>query len=419
MAYLKNSGVITYEQDWLSANGIPAISLTNGGSAYLGNMQAAAAADGINLQYCMPQSRDYLQSSLYGNVMSSRVSNDIFVPARWQEFIYDSRLAQAMGVWPWTDEFRSAETRNLLVSTLSAGPVGTGDALGTVNGPNLARTARPDGVLVKPDVSLVPTDSTYVNDALGLGGPFVSTACTDNTNSRAVYVFTFGENASNLTGSFKPADFGITNNAYVYDYFNAIGTMVAAGSAFGFTTTMPDATNGGSYYVVVPVGPSGVAFLGDTNKFVTRGKKRITSFSDNGFVHFTVAFAGGETNVTLSGYAPSNPHMFSFDGMVGNLTYNAATHSFTINVSPGSSAAATFGISLATTPTIQILPGTAGNFQIFWPTAAAGYILQKTTDLMPPVSWINASEQVVSSNGQYAATIVITNSTMFYRLMTP
>jgi hypothetical protein len=88
-------------------------------------------------------------------------------------------------------------------------------------------------------------------------------------------------------------------------------------------------------------------------------------------------------------------------------------------VSPGSSAAATFGISLATTPTIQILPGTAGNFQIFWPTAAAGYILQKTTDLMPPVSWINASEQVVSSNGQYAATIVITNSTMFYRLMTP
>ncbi|HEY1788759.1 MAG TPA: hypothetical protein VGJ73_11410 [Verrucomicrobiae bacterium] len=419
MAYLKNSGVITFEQDWLSANGVPAMSLTNGGSAYLGNMQTAAATDGINLQYCMLQARDYLQSSLYPNLMSIRVSYDIFGSARWQEFIYDSRLAQAMGTWPWTDEFRSAETRNLLISTLSAGPVGTGDALGTVSAANLAQSVRPDGVIVKPDVPLTPADSTYVNDALGLNQPFVATTYTDNTNSRAVYVFVFGENSSDLAGSFKPADFGITNNAYVYDYFNATGTVINAGSAFNFTTVMPGNTNGASYFVAVPVGPSGVAFLGDTSKFVTRGKKRISLFSDNGFLRATVAFANGETNVTLRGYSPSSPYLFSLEGVASNLTYNATTHLFALNVSLGSSGTATLGISLAPTPVVQIVPGAAGRFQISWPAAATGYALQKATNLAPPVTWVNASDLVISNNGQNAATITNTNSTIFYRLTSP
>ena len=419
MAYLKGSGVITFEQDWLSANGIPAISLTNGGSAYLGNMQAAAAADGINLQYCMLQGRDYLQSSLYSNLMSIRVSYDIFGTPRWREFMYDSRVAQAMGTWPWTDEFRSAETCNLLISTLSAGPVGTGDALGAVSRTNLARTVRPDGVIVKPDVPLVAADATYVNDALGLNGPFVATTYTDDTNSRAVYVFAFGENSGNLAGSFKPSDFGITNNAYVYDYFNATGAVVTAGSAFNFTTVMPDNTNGGSYFVAVPVGPSGIAFLGDTNKFVTRGKKRISAFSDNGFLNMTIAFAPGETNVTLTGYAPSSPNLFSFAGTANALAYSATTHLFTLNVAPGNSGTAAVGISLAPAPMMQIVPGAARQFRISWPSAAAGYALQKATSLVPPVVWVNAPELVTSNNAQNMATIASTNTTMFYRLISP
>jgi autotransporter-associated beta strand protein len=419
MAYLKSSGVVTYEQDWISASGTPAMNLTNGGAAYLGNMQAAAATNGINLQYCMPRGRDFLQGSLYTNLMTIRVSFDAFGSPRWQEFIYDSRLAQAVGVWPWCDEFRSTETRNLLISTLSAGPVGTGDALGTVSAANLSKSVRPDGVIVKPDVPLVPTDSTYVNDALGLSGPFIATSYTDNTNSRACYVFAFGESSANLSGSFTPASFGITNNAYVYDYFNATGTVVSAGGTFNFTTVMPDNTSGGSYFVVVPVGPSGIAFLGDTNKFVTRGKKRISYFSDNGFLRVTVAFAAGETNVALSGYAPSNPYVFSLGSTTNSLTYNATTHLFTLNLTPAASGTATLGVSLAPVPSIQITPGTAGQFQISWPLAAAGYSLQKATDLTPPVVWSQTSNAVISSNGQNVVTITNADSTVFYRLTSP
>jgi hypothetical protein len=416
MVYLKSSGVITFEQDWLSANGTPAMSLTNGGAAYLDNMQAAAATNGINLQYCMLQGRNYLQGSLYTNLMTIRVSYDVFGSARWREFIYDSRLAQAIGAWPWCDEFRSAETRNALVATLSAGPVGCGDALGTVSATNLLQSVRPDGVIVKPDVPLTPTDATYVNDAMGLNQPFIATTGTDDTNSRAIYVFAFGENSANLAGTFTPALFGLTNNAYVYDYFNATGTVVTAGGAYHFTTVMPDSTSGGSYFVMVPMGPSGMAFLGDPNKFVTRGKKRISAFSDTGVMRATVAFAAGETNVTLCGYAPASPYLFALAGSSSNLTYSSVTHQFALNMSPDNSGTATVALSLTPVPSLGIAPQPPGKYQISWPVAAVGYGLEKTTNLAPPAVWVQTTDSVNTLNGQNVVTITNASPSAFYRL---
>jgi hypothetical protein len=415
MTYLKSIGGVTYEQDWLNYRGIPSMNLTDP-PAYLNNMAAAAATYGINLQYCMVQGRDYLQGTLFTNLMTIRTSEDRFDTTRWAEHLYGSRFAQAVGIWPWTDVCMSSETRNILLQTLSAGPVGPGDALGTVNATNLLKSVRPDGVIVKPDVPLVPVDDAYVNDALGLGQPFVSTTYTDHTNSRALYVFAYAENASILTSSFKPADFGIASSAYVYDFFAATGTVVNAGASFNFTTTMPDDTNGGSYFIVVPFGPSGIAFLGDTNKFVTRGKKRIASFSDTGLLRATVAFATGETNVTLCGYAPTNPVALALAGGANNLTYNSTTHLFALNVSPDNSGTATVGLSLALVPSLQITPDAAGQFQISWPVAAVGYILEKATNLTPPVVWSQVSDTVTSTNGQNVLLITNYGSAAFYRL---
>ena len=77
-------------------------------------MAAAAAANGINLQYCTVQGRDCLQGTLYTNLMTIRVARTISGMIRWTEFLYGSRWAQAVGIWPWTDVFMSSETRNLL-----------------------------------------------------------------------------------------------------------------------------------------------------------------------------------------------------------------------------------------------------------------------------------------------------------------
>jgi hypothetical protein len=415
MSYLKSSGVVSYEQDWLGVAGIPNMNLSDP-PAYLDLMAAAAASNGLNMQYCMVQGRDFLQGSLYTNLMTVRTSQDDFREIRWTEFLYGSRMAQAMGIWPWTDVFMSSETRNLLISTLSAGPVGPGDALGAVNAANLSKSVRRDGVIVKPDVPLVPTDDDYVNDALGLGQPFIATTFTDHTNSKALYVFAYGENAGKLATGFKPADFGISSSAFVYDYFAATGRVVTAGSTFNFTTVMPHATNGGSYFITVPVGPSGIAFLGDTNKFVTRGKKRISTLSDTGLVRAGITFATGETNVTLSGYAPSTPYAFAMTGSISNVTYNSSAHLFTVDVAPDNSGTAMVVMSLAPVPSLNIVFSGAEQSQISWPTAALGYVLERTFSLTPPVVWLPTSNTVTSANDQNVVTITNAAEAEFFRL---
>ena len=415
MSYAKSVGACTYEQDWLNDNGIPNMNL-NDPPAYLNNMAAAAAANGINLQYCMDQGRDYLQATLYTNVMTTRDCPDVFNTNNWTAFLYGAPMTHALGVWAWSDVYWSSATRNLLISTLSSGPVGAGDPLGSANATNLLRSVRPDGVIVKPDAPLSPVDDAYVNDALGQGRPMVATTYTDDADFRALYVFAYGENPTSLSSSFKPSDFGITNTAYVYNYFAATGMVVNAGNVFNFTTTMADDTNGGSYFIAVPFGPSGIAFLGDTSKFVTRGKKRIASFSDTGLLRATVAFAAGETNVTLCGYAPSSPYALALAGATNNTTYDSKTHIFTLSVSPGNSGTATVGLSLAPVPMPQIASITAGQFQISWPAAAVGYVLEEATNLTPPAVWFQFSGTVTSTNGQNVVAITNDDSAAFYRL---
>jgi hypothetical protein len=163
---LSDAKVETYEQDWLDKNAEPALNLDDP-EAYLDNMARACARHKMTMQYCMPLPRHYLQSSRYDNLTTMRVSGDRFERAKWDAFLYDSRLASALGVWPWCDVFMSSETPNLILATLSAGPVGVGDAIGSLDKANLMRVVRGDGVIVKPDRALVPTDATMLQDAAG------------------------------------------------------------------------------------------------------------------------------------------------------------------------------------------------------------------------------------------------------------
>ena len=90
--------------------------------------------------------RFFLQGSRYPNLTTIRTSDDRFGRSRWDSFLYTSQFARAAGIWPWADVFMSGETNNLLVSVLSAGMVGIGDAMGMENRENLMRVARADGV---------------------------------------------------------------------------------------------------------------------------------------------------------------------------------------------------------------------------------------------------------------------------------
>ena len=418
MTEVKSSGAVTYEQDWLGFRGTPLMNL-NDPVAYLNNMAWAAASNGINLQYCMVEGRDYLQGTLYTNLMTIRTSQDRFSTNRWTECLYGSRLAQAMGIWPWTDVYMSSETRNLLISTLSAGPVGVGDPLGSVNATNLLKSVRPDGVIVKPDVPLVPVDDAYVNDALNLGQPFVAATYTDHTNSRALYVFAYGENPAKLTSSFRPADLGITSNAYVYDYFAATGMVVNAGSAFNFTTTMPDPANGGSFFIAAPIGSSGVALIGDTGKFVTRGKKRISQLTDNGTLTATVKFVAGEQSVMLAGYSSAYPSIEFSQGSGEMIYYNPATGLFTVRVEPGGGGTAVvqFG-SDGTAPPAPAAPTglrafsiSSSQINLSWSgsSGAVAYFLKRATNHGGPYTTV-----ATSFTTSYSDTGLAAGTTYYY-----
>jgi hypothetical protein len=326
MNYLRTSGVVTYEQDWLGAQAQPVYDLS-APQQFMGNMAAAAAQRGMTLQYCMPLPRHVLQTVEYSNVTTMRVSDDRFERARWDTFLYTSRLASALGVWPWADVFMSTERDNLLLATLSAGTVGIGDALGAVDAGNLRRVMRADAVLVKPDVPLAPTDEAMLAEAAqGPRAPMIAATFTDHGGLRDLYVFAYARGDNPQLISFSPTTLGMAGPTYVYDVFADSGQVLSQGEALNATVST------GSYFIAAPVGPSGIAFLGDAGAFVSLGKKRISLLTDDGTLRASVEFAAGEQAVTLHGFAASAPQVSVSGGAAEEVAYDAPSSRFRVVV---------------------------------------------------------------------------------------
>jgi len=340
-AYLKSSGVTTYEQDWLDSKATAAFTLADQ-QAFMDNMAMALAANGITMQYCMPTPRHVLQGSKYSNLTSIRMSDDRFQKKYWPQMIYASRLAAAIGIWPWVDVFDSSEETNLMIATLSAGVVGASDAIGAANAHNLQRAARADGVIVKPDAPLVPTDSTFLGDAQKGPGPMVAYTYTDHPSNRAVYLFGFKRGDATTT-AFTPAEAGLAGQLFAYDVRLHAGTIVNAAAPMKLDLSQ-DWTN----IVLVPLSRGGIAVVGDAGKFVPRGRARIAALAERADgVDVQVAFAAGETSVTLTGYAPDAPRAAATTGAIVKSSWNAATSLFEIVVAPGPNATALVKISPA------------------------------------------------------------------------
>lgn len=337
--YLQEAGVVSYEQDWLGKNAQTELNLTDP-DAFLTNMSAAMEHAGLTMQYCMGTPGHFLESTRFPNVTSVRTANDRLNPPRWINLLYTARLASALGLWPFADVFLSAEIDNLLVATLTAGPVGIGDAVGTIVKGNLLQAVRPDGVIVKPDVSLTPIDKSFLNSSVNPSAPVVASTYTDFDGYRVMYVFAFNR-GTGTAPSLSYADLGVNGPAYAFDYFAGTGKLVDAGDPFPAPPV-----NAISYTIIAPVGLSGIAVLGDRAHFVSMGKKRILQFRDNGQVQISVSFAQGEHVRTIQGYAPAMPKVTRLHGVLGTISYDAVTRLFMINVGPATDLAATIQIGL-------------------------------------------------------------------------
>lgn len=335
-AYLQANGVTMYEQDWLASLAQPNMNLTDP-EAYLDNMAQAMAAAGITMQYCGQTVGQLMQGSKYNNLTTIRVSQDGFNSTRWDPFLYNSRLASALGIFPFADNVYSTDIMSLVLETHSAGLMAIADAIGSEVASNLLEAIRSDGVIVKPDAPMVPMDSTYIADAQAeLQSaplpPMLASSYSNHGGARVAYVFGYSRasdgSAQNI--SFSPGDFGLQSAVYVYNYFSQSGQVVAANAAF----SDPVVTSG-SYYVVAPIGPSGIAFLGDTGKFVSAGRQRIGPIQDDGILSTSIQFANGEINTSIQGYSPTPPVVTVTKGSLSLVSYDPARHIFTIVVAPG------------------------------------------------------------------------------------
>jgi hypothetical protein len=336
--YLANSGVATFEQDWLNDKAQTDFNLTDG-DAFLDNMSASMGRRHLTMQYCMASARHYLQSSKYSNLTTIRTSGDHLQRDRWPDFLYASRLASALGAWPFTDNLLSTEINQLLLATLSAGPVGLADPIGSINGENLLHAVRRDGVIVKPDVPLAPADASYSNMAHSANAPQIAFTWSDFGALRTNYVFAFTQGGTNALAKFSPADFGIDAPVYVYDYFAGTGHLVDP------SVVIQQPISGDALYLVLaPVGPSGIAIVGDTGQFVTMGKKRVAGYTDRGAARVEVTFAAGETSRAITGYSPVAPSVHVVEGSIGPMTYDETSHLFRVPVMAGTGGSASIRI---------------------------------------------------------------------------
>jgi hypothetical protein len=340
MTYLSSNGVSCYEQDWLDpifANS-PEMSTTLGiADEFTDGMANAAKARGMTLQYCMATPRFFLQGVKYPNLTTIRTSGDRFEPGKWADFLYCSQLAQGVGIWPWCDVFKSRETGNLILSVLSGGPVGTGDAIGKEDKDAILRAAMPDGVIVKPDRAILPCDETYLNEATGQPLPFLASTYTVHGDLRTEYLFDFRHKPTPASVGVFP----IQRGGYLLDLVSGEGTSVNPGESVG----VPIGPDGYGYAMLAPKSKCGIVLLGDLGKIVPTGKQRIPELRDEpGGLTVRVQFARGEGSVVLDGVSGKSPKIVTLRGSA-KLVSDEPSGRFKIEVRASSAGVADFRLS--------------------------------------------------------------------------
>ncbi len=313
--YLAHSGGRAMEQDWLidiygqSPQLHTHLSLARD---FAHGMTHALSSHHIATIYCMETGRFLMEAGERADVIAMRGADDRFLKARWRNFIYNSMFIHAVGAWPWSDVFMSSERGNMLLSLLSGGPVGVGDSLGHTDVNNIAMATRADGRLVKPTLPLMPTDRTIVNDASGMKIPLVATTYAGG-NIKTPLVFVFRRDGDEPTLTLTPRSLGLNpHGAWIArDYFTGRTRLFDRHAPVDIRL----APQKWAYWVLSPILPSRIAFLGDLRQMVPTGTARIARLAPIHGVHsgvgMQVVFALSEKSVPLTFYSYHTPSVIA------------------------------------------------------------------------------------------------------------
>lgn len=177
--YMKQGVMMAAEVDFLnwSQLTVPAIfSVLDGGHEFLDGLASAALSHGISHQLCMSLPSQIMDTLLLPAVTNARASPDN-TPGRFDyrwRIGYTSLLMWPLDVQPffdntWTESVESPEygtnrtdvQLQVIVSILSAGPHGIGDALGHTNATRVLQTCTQDGSLLHADKPATPIDAMF------------------------------------------------------------------------------------------------------------------------------------------------------------------------------------------------------------------------------------------------------------------
>ncbi|XP_052789947.1 uncharacterized protein LOC128224213 isoform X2 [Mya arenaria] len=298
----KKWGLVMYEQDWLNVefSGVQALlhNLTLG-TTWLDQMATAADDAGIFIQYCMANPRHAMQALMYPRVTQGRVSND-YSPGDGQWSIgISSIFATALGIAPFKDTFWTTETQpgniykrtepnwklNMVVSTLSTGPVGPSDMVGATNVSMLMKCCRSDGVILKPQFPIRAIDAQILqaafNDVDGPDGEaWLSYTQVGGLRFADILVL-------NLKSPYTlyPRDTGIYDNVgltdlYAVPYDDPFG-WVTFSSLYGLQFDSRFTPSRIAFYHVSQAIPGWfeTAILGELDKWAPMSPQRVTSLT--------------------------------------------------------------------------------------------------------------------------------------------
>jgi hypothetical protein len=314
-------GAITYEQDWMveSFLGVRGLRAAPGRArAWQEQLDRAAGAHGLTLQWCMATPADFLQSITLRHLTSIRTSGDyryLFDNGlNWVWFLHVNALARALGLNPFKDVFlaeRAAEPYaeiEALLAALSSGPVGIGDRIGGADQTLVLRTCREDGVLIKPDVPLAALDHCF--RAHGYLQPRLLLGETHSTHAAGRWLYLVALHASRAREPIRErvdlAQLGALQPAgpvFAYDWRRRRWTRHARDGGWEVELTWQD----WDLRVLCPVLPGERALFGDVGKYATVGDRRIAAVeAADASLSFDVLGAP-HTAVEIHGCAPAPP----------------------------------------------------------------------------------------------------------------
>jgi hypothetical protein len=164
--------------DWMQLT-VPALfSTLDGGHRYLKGFADAALKHGVSHQLCMSMPSQVMDSLLLPAVTNARASPDN-TPTNENRWLiaYTSLMMWPLDVQPFADNvwsmshepaepygpgvFRHNVELQMLITTLTAGPVGIADEIGFTNATLVLQTCTANGTLLQPDKPSTPIDAMF------------------------------------------------------------------------------------------------------------------------------------------------------------------------------------------------------------------------------------------------------------------